>query len=615
MSGLINYYGRTPESDNILVKPVLLQKGNTKLALYGLSNVRDERLFQTFRNGGVKFFQPGTQKGDWFNLMSVHQNHHAYTDTGFLPEHFLPEFMDLVVWGHEHKCEIDPVTNPVQNFKVMQPGSSVATSLVAGEADPKHVAIVSIRGKEMDVEPIRLKTVRPFIYKEIALSDDKGMREVALQTENMTKVHAYLIRIVDELIREANEEWLELQRESGEEIDEEVEPPLPLIRLRVEYTAPEGGNYQTENPQRFSNRFIGRVANSNDVVSFHRKRVATRTTKNAPDMPNEEDLAQLTIDNIKVGKLVEEFLAAQSLTILPQNFFAEVVGQFVDKDDRTALEDFMTQSLAGQVEQLVSKAKENADPDDIDALIEKIKEEQELAFEKGRLKRKKNVGSLRPKPAGWDSDMDGPWEDNPASIVVEDGATPAGNDEDDDEDGTPAPRKTAGKGGRGRGSKTTSGATRKTAAATKKAPAKSTAAKGRKKAISDDEDEDDDVIMLDDDDDEEDEEESQGLFVTQAKSALTKKAPSKPAASKAATSRTTKTQPAKAPARGSKATTTAKQSQLNFSSQANGSGPARAVGARAAAPKKLQEPSEDEISDDDAFEPPSTATRAGGRRR
>ncbi|KAK3085189.1 meiotic recombination, partial [Teratosphaeriaceae sp. CCFEE 6253] len=33
MSGLVNYYGRTPESDNIHVKPVLLQKGNTKLAL------------------------------------------------------------------------------------------------------------------------------------------------------------------------------------------------------------------------------------------------------------------------------------------------------------------------------------------------------------------------------------------------------------------------------------------------------------------------------------------------------------------------------------------------------------------------------------------------------
>ncbi len=73
-AGLVNYYGRTPESDNIQIKPVLMQKGTTKLALYGMSNVRDERLFRTFRDGKVKFFQPGTQKEDWFNLMSVHQN-------------------------------------------------------------------------------------------------------------------------------------------------------------------------------------------------------------------------------------------------------------------------------------------------------------------------------------------------------------------------------------------------------------------------------------------------------------------------------------------------------------------------------------------------------------
>lgn len=73
-AGLINYYGQTPESDNIQIKPVLLQKGMTKLALYGMSNVRDERLFRTFRDGKVRFFQPNVQKDDWFNILSVHQN-------------------------------------------------------------------------------------------------------------------------------------------------------------------------------------------------------------------------------------------------------------------------------------------------------------------------------------------------------------------------------------------------------------------------------------------------------------------------------------------------------------------------------------------------------------
>lgn len=74
VSGLVNYYGRHAEADKIRVKPVLLQKGGTKLALYGMSNIRDERLFRVFKEGEVKFFQPGTQKDEWFNLMTVHQN-------------------------------------------------------------------------------------------------------------------------------------------------------------------------------------------------------------------------------------------------------------------------------------------------------------------------------------------------------------------------------------------------------------------------------------------------------------------------------------------------------------------------------------------------------------
>ena len=387
MSGLINYYGRTPESDNILVKPVLLQKGNTKLALYGLSNVRDERLFRTFRDGNVKFFQPGTQKGDWFNLMSVHQNHHAYTETGYLPEHFLPDFLDLVVWGHEHECLIDPVTNPETNFRVMQPGSSVATSLVEGESVPKHCAILSIRGKDFDVETIRLKTVRPFIYKEIALSDDKRMLDIAFDPDNRTKINTHLTNIIEGLVEQAKEDWLDLQHESGEELDEDITPPLPLIRLRVEYTAPDGGNFEVDNPQRFSNRFVDRVANTSDVVQFHRKRkAASRSNKAKPEMPDAEALDALILDSVKVSKLVQEFLTAQSLSILPQNQFSDSVGLFVDKDDTKAMDEFVKTAMEHQVKQLIASGGDDPEDFDLDEMMDKVKESMEIAFQKGELR-------------------------------------------------------------------------------------------------------------------------------------------------------------------------------------------------------------------------------------
>lgn len=79
--------------------------------------------------------------------------------------------------------------------------------------------------------------------------------------------------VVEEMIEEANVEWDSLQ-----EVDiDENERPRPLIRLKVEYSAPDGGHYDIENPQRFSNRFSDKVANTNDVVHFYRKKTVQST--------------------------------------------------------------------------------------------------------------------------------------------------------------------------------------------------------------------------------------------------------------------------------------------------------------------------------------------------
>ena len=608
MSGLVNYYGRTPESDNIHVKPLLLQKGRTKLALYGMSNVRDQRLHRTFQDGNVKFFRPGTQKDDWFNILSVHQNHHAYAEDTYLPEHFLPDFMDLVVWGHEHECLIDPRLNPQTNFRVMQPGSSVATSLVPGEAVPKHVAILTIKGKDFDVETIRLKTVRPFVYRDIALSDNKRIRDLAYDGDNKSKVHAYLTDIIQEMIEEANSGWLELQRESGEDPDEDFTPKLPLIRLRVEFTAPEGGEYHFDNAQRLSNRFMDKVANTSDVIQFHRKKAnANRTKKANAEVPEDSVLQKLSLEGVQVSKLVEEFLTAQSLTLLPQNQFSDSVGQFVEKDDANIIGHFIEANLEHFHQQLLGESDGEVD-EDMSETIEQIKASLEKAFEKGEIKRTRGKGKIKDKPENWDSDEFGHWADEPASRVRDDLV-----DENDSDEESVAPKKTTGR-GRGRGGKAATASSRKTATAmTKRAPAKATGRGKKKQVDSDEEEEDDDVVMLDDDDDEDDSQSQ--LFVKPANKAAAARASKATAASKATT--TSRASPAAKPStRGGKApASSGTQSQLNFS-QTSRSGPAKAVGGRAAAPRRLREPSEDEISDDDAFEPPSTAPRGarGGRR-
>ncbi|KAI9832268.1 MAG: Double-strand break repair protein mus-23 [Sarea resinae] len=580
ISGLLNYYGRTPEADNIVVKPVLLQKGMTKLALYGMSNVRDERLFRTFRDGKVKFYQPSTQKDDWFNIMSVHQNHHAHTETSYLPENFLPEFLDLVVWGHEHECLINPRLNPEMSFHVMQPGSSVATSLVPGEAAPKHVAILTVTGRDFEVEPIRLRTVRPFVMKEIVLAQEKKFKNLAKKENNRTEITRELMQIVDELIEQAKDEWKEAQ--DRRDLEQGLQAPLPLVRLRVEYTAPEGGRFDCENPQRFSNRFVGKVANVNDVVQFYRKKTGvTRRAKDGAELPEESIMAQLSIDTVKVEKLVREFLTAQSLTILPQNSFGDAVSQFVDKDDKHAMEMFVNESLTNQIKHLM--ASDEVDEDELHNAMDQHRSKLEELFAAGHLKKAKRA-KLKAKPDNWDSDLDGEWGDQPGALIHSE------YEAEEDDDIVAAPRTASAARGRGK----TMSTSRRTAPGTKKAPA---ATRGvRAKKVVQEEDEDDDVVMIDDDDDNDDE------------------PPAKPSrgASKASTTKATRrvvSPPRRAPARA--ATTTAgRQTRLNFSqpasqvSQANGKG------------KKIQELSDDEISDDDdAFEPPPPSGRSSRSRR
>ena len=472
------------------------------------------------------------------------------------------------MWGHEHECLIDPTYNSEMNFHVMQPGSSVATSLMPGEAVPKHVAVLSITGKDFKVETIRLKTVRPFVMKEIVLSEEKEAMKLAKKANNRTELTRFLEGIVNSMIKQANDEWEQAQ--GDEEKDEDEKPPLPLIRLRVEYTAPEGGNFDCENPQRFSNRFVNKVANLNDVVQFHRKKAGiSRKAVNGAELPEESLLASLAIDSIKVEKLVREFLAAQSLTILPQNSFGDAVSQFVDKDDKHAMELFVVENLSKQVEELMSM--DHVDEETIQEAMEAGKSKLEQLFVEGHVSNSRKA-RMKPRPDDWDSDLNGDWADQPMAIVR--------SDLEDEEESDATPAKPAAK-GRGR----TAAAAKKAAPARKGAVARNP--RSKKKVVEEEsEEEDEDVVMVDSDDDES---QSQ-LFVKPAPPPRTAKKAA-PAPTKRAPTRATASQPAR-------------QSQLKFSQST----------AKPQAKAKVEQLSDDISDDDDAFEPAPSARSTRSRR-
>ena len=201
---------------------------------------------------------------------------------------------------------------------------------------------------------------------------------------------------------------------------------------------------------------------------------------------------------IKVEALVEEFLAAQSLKILPQAPFGDAVNQFVNKDDKHAMEAFVSESLAGQVKSMLDL---DSEEEDLESAMEQLRAKLEEQYKAGVLKRAKKL-RYRPKPDDWDSDMNGAWEDNPDARM----STQSDSDDLMEIDGAALPIKKVGASqpARGRGARVTAlkEAPAKKAppkkAPVKKAPARG--GRGRKNVVEDeseDEDEDGDEDMGD----------------------------------------------------------------------------------------------------------------------
>lgn len=364
-AGLLNYFGRAKEVDDISISPIILRKGDSNLCLYGLGNIRDERLHRTFTSGRVKMLRPTAlqeaQPDKWFNLMLFHQNRAAHSPKNHIPETFLDDFLDLIIWGHEHDCLIDPLYFPQRDFYVSQPGSSTITSLSEGEAGQKHVALLLVKGSQFELRPLPLRSTRPFQFADFVLGPED---------EDLKLVQSKITAQVEKMILAAKQQWT-----SG---NPDKPCPLPLIRLRVDHSSsPSFARQQGAiNPQRFGQSFVDKVANPRDMIMFHRKRQSSRPANHNDHQKTAITIPQDVSNVVHVEDLVSEFLSHQRLDLLPQNEFSDIVKIFVEKDDKDAIEVFLKNSL----KRTIGLLKEKHAIDSLRDEISKVRLEREAEW-------------------------------------------------------------------------------------------------------------------------------------------------------------------------------------------------------------------------------------------
>ncbi|KAG2430494.1 hypothetical protein HXX76_010017 [Chlamydomonas incerta] len=365
-AGLVNYFGKHlltgSGAARVTLSPILMEKGGTRLCLYGLGNIRDERLGRAFAMPGCVAWQRPAHsqqypQGEWINVFVLHQNRVQHTPLAkaCVKEEHLPGFLDLAVWGHEHECRPDPVVlrgSEDSNRYVVQPGSSVATALSEGESKPKHCLLLEVRRANFRITKLRLGSVRPFEFEHVALRDAAP----PLLPEDSDGVGEFLAGKIQEMIDRAA-----AAHPPPPARDPSAPPPaplLPLIRLRVDYTG-----FSTVNSQRLGQRFVGKVANPHDMLQWTKaaaRRVKPEGGGGAGGAGGAYDgydgdgeggagpggyLRPDALDQARIEDLIRQHLGTNALEVLPDDELGLALHNFVEKDDKTALQQCIEQAL------------------------------------------------------------------------------------------------------------------------------------------------------------------------------------------------------------------------------------------------------------------------------
>jgi len=347
-SGYLNLFGKFTDIEKMEVKPILLGKGQTKIALYGIGHQRDDRLCRAFNLDKIKFFTLPEGFNDYFKILVVHQNRpprSTVRSTGsYLPFEKIPKFFDLVIWGHEHACMVDDMNyERTGEPYILQPGSSVATSLCPDESIPKAIALLEIKKTSMKINRIPLERARQVLFDNLDLNKKDPhvkLTKTQVRTKDM-KDEKLIHEKIESMLRKA-------ERERGE-----LQPKLPRVRLRVTYSG-NWLNIPPVKPALIGEKYKHRVANPSDLIKVNivRPEKEKKTPESGIELSN-------ILDTTTVFDLLKESIkqrAQNGLGLLQLDGMEELVKEQCSTSTKLGMKkDALRRIIEDQVENYMSR--------------------------------------------------------------------------------------------------------------------------------------------------------------------------------------------------------------------------------------------------------------------
>lgn len=282
--GLLNYFGadQSKPGQKRVIEPIVLQKSDIKIAIYGMGFTPDLKLRVALEEGEIVFASPPP---DSYNILVVHQNRVPHNKSKVIEDDLFPDFFHLIVRGHEHDCQ-PPQKLPKSRVDglVYQPGSTVATSVSVQEHGSKRVGLFRLSNNPD--------------YKNIAANHSGDAKQypynVAYDLKSLTNCRNMIMKDVyqREVLQYLKKEHrldkctsLEYRTHSKKYVEELIEKllreyhdrfgsssthfKLPLVRIRLEYVS----KAQKFDELEIRAKFYPQSVANNDIVLFKKQKI------------------------------------------------------------------------------------------------------------------------------------------------------------------------------------------------------------------------------------------------------------------------------------------------------------------------------------------------------
>jgi double-strand break repair protein MRE11 len=190
-SNYINYVGKVRKSEKgpIIVKPIIVKKGPTKLALYFLSYMKEVSLSKYLAQKMIQFSHPGEEGCMKVLVISQKRNNGSLTKTfPTLDIHLgqIPSFFDFVIWGDDSVKE-NTVEQSEFGFSVAKVGPVSLCSLRRKELRERMISVVEFYGKKISFENHKMRNMRPYIYMRLTADfiDINNNQDDSLRSEKL----------------------------------------------------------------------------------------------------------------------------------------------------------------------------------------------------------------------------------------------------------------------------------------------------------------------------------------------------------------------------------------------------------------------------------------------